>query len=86
LWRAFIWLMASAHAALSVTGGLFNPEALSSMDSTFGNATIYIPLPYLPLYLIPVLKQMTAASCFEVMLMVPLAVLIGYSLKLGFGR
>jgi hypothetical protein len=40
-----------------------------------------IPLPYLVLYFIPILKGARAASRFDVMLMLSLAVLVGYGLR-----
>jgi hypothetical protein len=45
------------------------------------DTTFSIPLPYLGLYFIPILKGARAASRFDVMLMLSLAVLVGYGLR-----
>src|SRR5262245_49000707 len=50
---------------------------------SIGDMTFSIPLPYLLLYCIPILKgaRLRGVSRFDVMLMLSLAVLVGYSLK-----
>jgi hypothetical protein len=45
------------------------------------DTTFSIPLPYLGLYFIPILKGARAASRFDVMLILSLAVLVGYGLR-----
>jgi hypothetical protein len=46
-----------------------------------GDTTFSIPLPYLGLYCIPILKGARAANRFDVMLMLSLAILVGYGLR-----
>src|SRR5882724_186298 len=46
-----------------------------------GDATFYIPLPHLLFGFIPVLKGVRVASRFDVMLMLSLAVLVGFGLR-----
>jgi hypothetical protein len=54
-----------------------NGKYVFSVEDT----TFSIPLPYLGLYFIPILKGARAASRFDVMLMLSLAVLVGYGLR-----
>jgi hypothetical protein len=53
---------------------------------SLGEATLYIPLPHLLFGFIPVLKQARGASRFDVMLMLSLAVLVGFGLRYVLDR
>jgi hypothetical protein len=53
---------------------------------SLGDATFYIPLPYMLFGFIPVLKGARAASRFDVMLMLSLAVLVGCGLRYVLDR
>ena len=48
---------------------------------SLGDATFYIPLPYLLFGFIPILKRARIASRFDVMLMLSMAVLVAYGLR-----